>query len=175
MALLVIAQNSAATLFCVALAFFVELLRVAVAYILGSRKTAQVRQLTKEKLALKLELGKIKSVQAELVKKSKLERKLIATERSIETLKEDVLPQLQRSVKSAFRIIRIVVYGAISLACFNIDLVVVDSNLFFPFVPWPFAFPLINLPAWGVIIITSLASRHLIRTVLPLLSSETIV
>lgn len=175
MALIVISQNSSALLFCMGVAVLTELLRVLVAYMLGSRKTAEVRKLAKEKLTLKLELSKIKSAQMELVKKSKLERRLIETERNMEKFKEDVLPQLARSLKAAFRIVRLVVYGLLSLACFNIDLVVVDSNLFFPFVPWPFAFPLINLPAWAIIIITSLASRHLIRTLLPFISSEIVV
>ena len=173
MALLEVAQNSLVAVALAAVAALVELLRVLVAYALCARKSAQVRALAKEKIVLQFELSKIKSAQLELVKKSKLERALIETEKKIDNLKDDVLPALRVHLRRVFLYIRGVVYCLVSLACFNLDIVIVDSNMFFPFAIWPNK--LMNLPAWALVAISALTTRHILRTLIPLISSEVIV
>lgn len=175
MALIVIPSNSLATLIIAGIVAFIELLRIVVAYSICARKSAEVRLITKERIELKMQLATIKSAQLELVKKSLIERKIIEADKKMESFKEDVLPALQRKLKGAFFYVRLAVYGLLSILCHNMDLVVVDSNTFFPFIAWPFAHKLINLPAWGVIIISSLAARHVLRTVVAMVSSEVIV
>jgi len=175
MALLVVPQNSLALLACVGLAFILELLRVVVAYAYCARKSNEVRLLAREKIGLRYELAQIKSAQLELVKKSKLERRLIETERKMDNVKDDVLPSLQRKLRSVFWYIRIVSYIVLSVACFNLDLVVVDANMFFPFATWPFVDKLFSLPAWAVLPIAGLCSRHVLRTLLSVTSNVVVV
>jgi len=173
MALLVIPQNSLALAALVALVALVELMRVVVAYVKCASKSSQSRELHKEKIVLQIELSKIKSAQLEHVKKSKLERALIDVEKKMSKINDDVLPALRVSLRKIFFYVRAVVYSLASLACFNIDMIIVDSNMFFPFAIWPDK--LMNLPAWAVVAITALASRQFLRAVAPLLSAETIV
>jgi len=173
MALIVICKNSAAVLLLVCVVAVVEMLRILVAYARCARKSAQVRELTKERIVLKIELSKIKSAQLELVKKSLLERKLIEAEKKMDQLKDDVLPALRVSLRNVFMYVRIVVYGVTSIYFFNSELVIVDSNMFFPFALWPDK--LMSLPAWAIISISALAIRHILRTIVPIVSNEVIV
>jgi len=173
MALIVICKNSAAVLLLVCVVAVVEMLRILVAYARCARKSAQVRELTKERIVLKIELSKIKSAQLELVKKSLLERKLIEAEKKMDQLKDDELPALRVSLRNAFMYVRIVIYGLTSIYFFNSELIIVDSNMFFPFVLW--TDKLMSLPAWAVVSISALATRHILRTIIPLVSNEVIV
>lgn len=173
MGLLVLPQNSLSALACCLVAVVLELLRIVVAYLLCARQSTQVREFAREKIRLKVELSQIKSAQLELVKKSKLERRLIEAEKKMDNLKDDVLPALRQNMRRAFFYIRLVVYGLVSVACFNMDMLVVDSNMFFPFAVFPDR--LINMPAWAILVITALATRHTLRTVIPLVSVEVIV
>lgn len=86
-----------------ALAF--EVLRMIIAYVLA-RPSSKVIQLECDKYDAMAEVGKIRSVQLEFVKHSKLTRKVIALEKEIETLQAQYFPRLLK-VRKVFRVLRV--------------------------------------------------------------------
>jgi hypothetical protein len=120
-----------------------------------------------EKLKIQAELGTIKSVQLELVRASKLERGIIKIDKEIVKLKEgqEGSSKFMRSVLRGLRVAALigvaVYFGTESLVQIS------------PSVLWPFSFfsnsPTIGLQPWVLVGVTSLATRHLLRTLLPVL------
>lgn len=72
-------------------------------------QSSKVNQLEKEKLEIQFELAQIKSIQLELVRHSKLERKMIKIDKEIEGLKANQIPK-EKKFKSSVNIARGVIY-----------------------------------------------------------------
>jgi len=159
------------TLFqCVGVALVFEVLRILVSYLLASEKNVQ--DLTEQRLDVLADIALIKSEQLEFVKKTKLERKKLALEKAMEKVKSDYAVAAPRW-KRLFRIIRYVVYGA-ALAQFSFDpLVMVDKALFWPLLPFSSTCST-ALSAWAVLPMAGFASRHLLRSLLPFLTTATV-
>lgn len=90
---------------CALIAVSFEVLRMAIAFILA-RPSGEVNKLELEKYEAVAEVAKIRSVQLEFVKHSKLTRKVISIEKQIETLQAQYFPRLLR-VRKVFRIARV--------------------------------------------------------------------
>lgn len=128
--------------------------------------TSQKRSsLEVEKIKIQAELGTIKSIQLELVRASKLERGIIKIDKEIEKLKIGQ-EGTDKNIRNILRVLRLaaltgaaVYFGTESLAQIS------------PQVLWPFSFftssPTISLQPWFLIGVTSLATRHFFRTLLP--------
>lgn len=118
-----------------------------------------------EKIKIQAELGTIKSIQLELVRASKLERGIIKIDKEIEKLKsgqegsDKRLRSILRGVRGAALVGLAVYFGTESVVQIS------------PQVLWPFSFftssPTIGLQPWFLIGVTSLATRHFFRTILP--------
>lgn len=68
--------------------------------------SSKINELEKEKILVQIELRAIKSVQLELVKNSKLERKVIKIDKEIETLNAQQEPKVEKTRK-VLRILRV--------------------------------------------------------------------
>lgn len=90
---------------CIIIPAIVEFLRIFIAFLLAA-PPSKIRQLEKDKLELQLELASIKSVQLELVRHSKLERKVIKIDKELETLKGSQQPKADSSRK-ILRVVRV--------------------------------------------------------------------
>lgn len=90
---------------CAIIAVIFEVMRMAIAYVLA-RPSAEVNKLEIEKYDAMAEVAKIKSVQLEFVKHSKLTRNVIKIEKTIETLQAQYFPRLLK-VRKIFRILRV--------------------------------------------------------------------
>ena len=99
---------------CALAALAFEVLRMIIAYVLA-RPSSKVIQLESDKYDAMAELGKIRSVQLELVKHSKLTRKVIAIEKDIEKLQAQYFPRLLK-VRKVFRVLR-VSWGLMTVRC----------------------------------------------------------
>jgi hypothetical protein len=80
---------------CVLFALFFEIIVYVVEKYISLPPTELVTA-NNDLVATKLELCTVKSVQLELVKHSKLTRKMIKLEKQIETIKESQLPKVNR-------------------------------------------------------------------------------
>lgn len=96
---------------------------VVLAYILA-RPSSEANNLEVKILETKIELSRIKSVQLELVKHSKLSRSLIKYEKELETIQAQYAPKALQ-VKKIFRIIRV---GVLFLC--QLFLVLLDCGLY---------------------------------------------
>ena len=94
---------------CTIISCIFEFLRLIIAAQLA-KPPSIITQLEKEKMEVLVELASIKSVQVELVRSSKLERRKISLEKQIEKL-EAALPPMVHKVRKIVRIIRAIVYS----------------------------------------------------------------
>jgi len=159
------------TLFqCVAVTLVFEAVRILFSYLLASEKNVQ--SLTEQRLDVLADMAQIKSEQLEFVKKTKLERKKLAIEKAIEKIKADYSNAAPRW-KRIFRTIRYVVYGAAMLHFALDPVVMVDKALFWPLLPFSSTCST-ALSAWTVIPIAGFAFRHLLRSLLPFLTTAAV-
>jgi hypothetical protein len=100
--------NSVTLSKCFLIALIFEIFRVLTALLLA-RPSSKVTLLTSEKLTTQIELSTIKSVQLELVKHSKLTRKLIKIDKELETVQAQYIPKAKK-VKKLLRIFRVIYY-----------------------------------------------------------------
>lgn len=121
------------------------------------------RKLEKERLEVSAELASIKSIQLELVRNSKLERKIIQIDKELDTLKADATPKgaLTKKIFRALRLVMIVGLGVYM----GLEPVVQMS----PQVLWPLSFlggkeSTMAIQPWFVILVSSAAGRHVLRT-----------
>eukprot|EP01038_Epipyxis_sp_PR26KG_P012522 gene12522-16795_t len=126
---------------CVALAFIFEFSRILLAFLLA-RPSSEANRIASEKLAAQVELRTIKSIQVELVRHSKLTRKVIKCDKELETIQATYAPKAQK-VRSIFRTLRVL----------------------WP-VSWFTSQPTIGLYAWLVLPLAGTSIRHILRCLL---------
>ncbi len=155
---------------CVGVALVFEILRIFISLLFAGERGLQI--FTEQRLNVLADIATIKSEQLEFVKKTKLERRLIAVEKDIEKCKLSYAAAAPRW-KRAFRIVRLVVYLT-AMIHFTMDpLVLVDAALFWPLLPFTSTCS-IALSAWTVLPITGFAARHFLRALLALLTTASV-
>lgn len=93
---------------CAVASLAFETLRMLIAYVLA-RPSTEIIKLENDRLDAVVEVGKIRSVQLEFVKHSKLSRKVISIEKQIETLQAQYFPRLLK-VRKFFRVLRVNIF-----------------------------------------------------------------
>lgn len=152
----------------VAFVLVFEITRLLLGYALG-REKGRVK-LIEKRLRVLADLSLIKSEQQQLVEFSLLTREKISLDKELEKLKEDFI-ESRPKWKKLFRAIRIIVYAAAAFYFTSTPLVMVDTVLFWPLVPFASSCSMV-LSTWSILPIASFAIRHLLRAAAPLLTSE---
>lgn len=75
-----------------------EILRIIVGYLIAG-PSGKLQTLEKDKIAAMIEVRSIKSVQLELVRQSKLERRIIKIDKEIEQLTKQQAPKVEKTRK----------------------------------------------------------------------------
>jgi hypothetical protein len=104
-AMIVVPVDIEALVQCAVLALVFEVLRMGIAFFLA-RPSSEILKLESDKFDAQAEVAKIKSVQLELVKHSKLTRSIISIEKKIENLQAAYYPRLLL-VRKICRIVRV--------------------------------------------------------------------
>uniref|UniRef100_A0A7S3HTN5 Tail-anchored protein insertion receptor WRB n=1 Tax=Spumella elongata TaxID=89044 RepID=A0A7S3HTN5_9STRA len=155
---------------CALAAFAFEVLRMIIAYVLA-RPSSKVIQLESDKYDAMAELGKIRSVQLELVKHSKLTRKVIAIEKDIEKLQAQYFPRLLK-VRKVFRVLRFVTYIALGVYFGARPVLQINPLILWP-LSWFTSLEVISIYPWFVLFVMGGMIRHILRSVLPIVFSST--
>ena len=83
-----------------------SLFALIISAFLLARPSSEANRIASEKLAAQVELRTIKSIQVELVRHSKLTRKVIKCDKELETIQATYAPKAQK-VRSIFRTLRV--------------------------------------------------------------------
>jgi len=143
----------------------VEMIRILIASVLNKPSSEQAL-LQRQREDANAELASIKSVQLELVRHSKLTRKIIKMDKQIEDLQAGNAPKFQRA-RRVGRISKVLAELLLCLYYLNSNVVLID-----PKVLWPLSIFIshktISLPLWFFVVSSSLSCRYVLRTILQL-------
>lgn len=163
----VIPTNTELLITVVAFTGVFEFLRIIIAYLLAS-PSSEIGKLEAKLLETQLDVSKIKSVQLEFVKHSKLSRELIKLEKQIETIKDKDAPKAKQ-VAYIFQMIRIAAYVGAGVYFFNdAPAVVICPKVFWP-LSWFMPSDEVSVSSIVMFFVFGSAFRHLFRTMLPLI------
>eukprot|EP01031_Cornospumella_fuschlensis_P029705 gene29706-35861_t len=148
-----------------------EILRIIIGFLLAG-PSGRLQTLEKDKIIAMIELRSIKSVQLELVRNAKLERRIIKIDKEIEQLTKQQTPKVEKTRKM-LRYLRMVVYVALMAYFFNSNVPLYTSpQIFWPF-SWVSSERTMPVHAWLLVPLSGAATRHVLRTILPLIFSTT--
>lgn len=170
--LLIYPQDIQLLLKTIFIPFLLEFFRIMIGYFFGGQ-SSQYTKLEDEKLKIQLELSTIKSIQLELVRHSKLERKLIKLDKELETLKASQGPK-EKKIKSMANILRAIVYLIAAIYFSTQPVALISPKVFWP-VSWFVSSAesaTIPIHAWFMIVVGAFASRHVLRSVIPLFANN---
>eukprot|EP01039_Chlorochromonas_danica_P000699 gene699-757_t len=165
--MLLIPQDLALIGYCIYIPALFEFIRIILGYLLGG-PSKKVAQLEAEKLLLLIEQRKIKSVQLELVKHSKLERKIIKIDKEIEKINSENGPKVTKTRK-ILRYLRAVFYLIACIYFSTVSVLLISPEVFWPF-SWISSEKVVSVHAWFLVLVAGAACRHLFRTLLPLVA-----